>query len=410
MDLLLVIFFISLFTVIAALLVKPLQNILLTQPLLSMLSGILLGPALLDIINTIPPEKESHIIELACKVTIAMALMSTALRIPVNFFKKNFRNVSIVVFFGMILMWMCSSGIIYLLLGSTTFSFAECLLVGAVITPTDPVVSSTIVSGEKAEKYLPESVRSMISFESGANDGLAYPIVLFAVFLAVSPGDFPLSKWLTQSVLYQTLLAGLIAWIVGHATGFVMHKANEKRFMTEKALLSFSIGLALMLLSGLESLDMNGIIGVFIGGLSFSRHLAKNEDLKEEEVQESMERLVTIPIFFLFGLFIPWQEWYELGWTALFLVLAVLVLRRIPGFLILMPFLSNYKGKLLDILVIGWFGPIGVAALFYAVFAEHRTGIEEVWVIASLIVFSSTIVHGLTSILFEKLYSKFTKA
>lgn len=49
------------------------------------------------------------------------------------------------------------------------------LLLGAVITPTDPVVSSTIVSGKLAEKFLPSRIRQTISFESGANDGLAFP-------------------------------------------------------------------------------------------------------------------------------------------------------------------------------------------------------------------------------------------
>lgn len=405
MDLMLVIFFISLFTVAAAIVVKPIQNLFLTQPLLAMLAGILLGPYLLDVIHSVSSEERNRILELVCKITIAMALMSTALRIPIDFSKKHLKTLSVIVFLGMLLMWLFSAGILYWVGGPYYLSLAECLLIGAIITPTDPVISSTILSGRKAQKYLPESVRHTISFESGVNDGLAYPIVLFSVFL-FKAGSFPFSKWLSESILYETVLASIIAVTVGHLAGLLMHKANAKGYMTNKAMLTFSIGLALLLLSGLESLHMNGIIGVFVGGLAFSMHLEKNEDLKEERVQESLERIVTIPVFFLFGLFLPWQEWYQLGWSAVGTAALILLLRRIPGFLILKPFLSNYKGKLYDVLIMGWFGPIGVAALFYAIFSIEKTGLNEIWVITSLIVFSSTVIHGLTGIPFEKLYNK----
>lgn len=79
--------------------------------------------------------------------------MATALRLPKGFYRKNFTTQTKIVFFGMLLMWLFSSGIMYVVF--TDFSLAECLLLGAIITPTDPVVSSTIVSGDKATKYLP---------------------------------------------------------------------------------------------------------------------------------------------------------------------------------------------------------------------------------------------------------------
>ncbi|MBK6267384.1 cation:proton antiporter [Marivirga sp. S37H4] len=403
MDLMLVLFFISLFTVTAGAIVKPIQNIFLTQPLLAMVAGILLGPEVLDIIHATSGKERDHILELACKFTIAMALMSTALRIPGNFFRKNYISQSVIVLIGMILMWFSASGLLYWVF--TGFSFAECLLFGAIITPTDPVVASTIVSGDNAKKFLPASVRHTISFESGSNDGLAYPIVFYAIFL-VQGSEFPLQKWVSHTVLYETVLSAVIALVVGHLAGVVMHRAHKAGYMTEKALLSFSLGLAFLLLAGLETLHMNGIIGVFIGGLGFSRHLEKNEDLKEEKVQESMERIFTIPVFFLFGVFIPWQEWSALGWSAVWIVLLILFLRRIPAFLILKPFLPQFRGKWKEMLIVGWFGPIGVAALFYAILAKEKTGLEAAWAIPALLVFASTIVHGFTSLPLEKLYYK----
>ena len=58
----------------------------------------------------------------------------------------------------------------------------------------------------------------------------------------------------------------------------------------------------------------------------------------------------------------------------------------------------------------GWFGPIGIAALYYAIDAKEKTGKEDVWVLTSLVVFASTLIHGLTSSPFEKLYHRHVKS
>lgn len=405
MELMVVVFFISFILVASGATVKIVQNIFLTEPLVAMLAGILLGPEVLDLIHSDEVPKKHHIIELACQFTIAMALMATALRIPMDFYKKDFITQSNIVFFGMILMWLASSSLLYWILSG--FSFAACLLMGAIITPTDPVVASTIITGENAKKYLPARVRNTLSFEAGANDGLAYPIVFFSVFL-LQHQSFPVGEWLSKTLLYETVLSSLIAYGVGYLAGKVMHKAHAAGIINERALLPYSLGLAFLLLSGLEALNMNGIVGVFIGGIAFSRHIAENEELQEEKVQESMERIFTIPVFFLFGLFIPWQEWLSLGWTAVWIAVLLILFRRVPAFLLLMPLLPKFRKKVLDVLIMGWFGPIGVAALFYAVLAKEKTGLEEAWVIPALVVFASTILHAITSLPFEKLYHKKT--
>lgn len=404
MDLMLMVFFISFLIVTLGAVFKKMQDIFLTEPLLAMVFGILLGPDVLNFIKSNDTAHEFEVLKYTCEFTIAMALMATALRIPGNFFRNNATTQTRVVIFGMLLMWISSSILLYWALND--FSIAECLLLGAIITPTDPVVASTIVSGEKAKKYLPLSIRGTLSFESAANDGLAYPLVILALFL-VNSTKFPIAEWLIQSLLYETLLCIVIAYAVGFLGGKLLHKAHQAGYMSEKTLLPFSLALAFLLLSGLDSLGMNGIIGVFVGGLGFAFHISKNEDLEEKKVQEAMERIFTIPVFFILGIILPWEEWYSMGWTAVWIILLILFLRRIPAFLALMPFLPQFRKKTSDILTLGWFGPIGVAALYYAIESKEKTGLEEVWTIPSLVVFASTIVHGISSVPLERIYFKF---
>ena len=54
----------------------------------------------------------------------------------------------------------------------------------------------------------------------------------------------------------------------------------------------------------------------------------------------------------------------------------------------------------------GWFGPIGVSALFYSVMAAERTGDDVIWHAGSLVVFASVIAHGMTAAPFAKAYGR----
>jgi NhaP-type Na+/H+ or K+/H+ antiporter len=59
--------------------------------------------------------------------------------------------------------------------------------------------------------------------------------------------------------------------------------------------------------------------------------------------------------------------------------------------------LTDKLHGLRESLFVGWFGPIGVGALFYSTFALRKTGNEQVWVIASLLIAASIVIHGLSA-------------
>src|SRR5215217_6409076 len=103
---------------------------------------------------------------------------------------------------------------------------------------------------------------------------------------------------------------------------------------------------------------------------------------------------------------LPWEGWLELGWKGLLLVAAVLLLRRLPAVLGLRPFLGPLRGEARDVLFLGWFGPIGAAALYYAAFSLRETGMEEVWVVGSLVICTSVVVHGITATPLTRLYGR----
>src|SRR5262249_62250994 len=66
-----------------------------------------------------------------------------------------------------------------------SLDWAEAFLLAAVLSPTDPVVTSAVVTS----RLVPSSVRHTLNLESGLNDGLALPFVLFFLVLASPGGD-----------------------------------------------------------------------------------------------------------------------------------------------------------------------------------------------------------------------------
>lgn len=93
----------------------------------------------------------------------------------------------------MLAMWVVSSGLVYWLMD---VDFWVAVLIGAVVTPTDPVLASTIVTGTFAEEHLPGHVRHLLSAESGINDGLAYPFVFLPLLLLTRPPGEAVFRWL----------------------------------------------------------------------------------------------------------------------------------------------------------------------------------------------------------------------
>ena len=69
----------------------------------------------------------------------------------------------------------------------TDLGWSECLLLGALLSPTDPVLSSSVVTNPR----VPRIVRHSLNLESGMNDGLALPAVLaFSAALEVGNNNF----------------------------------------------------------------------------------------------------------------------------------------------------------------------------------------------------------------------------
>jgi len=80
----------------------------------------------------------------------------------------------------------------------------------------------------------------------------------------------------------------------------------------------------------------------------------------------------------------------------------LLFLKRIPFVMIFYRMLKPHVGNWKEALFLGWFGPVGVAAIYYVSTARDKIGdrldVDLLWGVVTQLVVFSVIVHGFSAV------------
>jgi sodium/hydrogen antiporter len=370
--------------------------------LLALVFGVVVGPAVLGWLDPAALGDRVTILERIARITLAVGLVGVALRVPRRYPRTHGRDLSILVGAGMPLMWGVSTGLVTLVLGVPLLMGA---VIGAAVTATDPITASPIVTGELAERSLPVRIRHLISFESGANDGLAYLFVLLPFLLLTRPADEALRHWLLTTLLWEVLGATAFGLALGWSAGRLLRAADDRRLIEGEWRLIYTVALALVAAGAGRLLATDEVLVIFAAGAAFVQVVRASERDEEEHGQEAVNRFVSVPFFALLGTVLPWEGWRELGGEGLLLAVAVLLLRRPVAILLLGPFLRAVKAPR-DALFLAWFGPLGAAAIYYAAMMEHRLDEPLIWPVTTLLVCASVVAHGATAAPLTRWYGR----
>ena len=87
------------------------------------------------------------------------------------------------------------------------------------------------------------------------------------------------------------------------------------------------------------------------------------------------------------------------------LALLVLLLRRLPAVMLLAP-AWRHSLNTRDSVYLGWFGPLGIAAIYYSALAHSHLHDAFYWHAASALIFASIMIHGVTAAPLSRLYAQ----
>lgn len=391
---------VGLLGVVVAALSSKMRRLPISEPLLGLVAGVLIGPQVLGVFHLPPLTAEHSLLHEVSRILLAVSVMAVALRYPTADLGRAWRPVALLLLVAMPVMAVVTAALGWFLL---SLPFVAAALLGAALCPTDPVLASSVVTGEDAERDLPARDRRLLSLESGANDGLALPLVLGAVALA---GGMSAGAAVRES-LWQVLGAVAVGAAMGWAGGRAL-RLGDKFGATESApALFFTLVLALGILGLAGLLHLDGILAVFVGGLAFNVVGTGQERAAAVPIDEAINRFAVLPLFVLLGAVLPWQSWADLGWRAVALAVCVLLLRRLPILLLLR---RPLRLSTPDALYLGWFGPVGVSALFYLTMEADRVGVDETVLAAgSLVLVVSTVAFGVSGVAGRVLYARTTR-
>ena len=184
------------------------------------------------------------------RLVLGVQLVIAGVQLPSKYLFREWKSLLLLLGPGMTGMWLCSSLIIWGMVPNLPFLHA--LAVGACVTPTDPVLSNSIVKGKFADKNVPKALQKIIVAESGANDGLGYPFLFLSLYLIkYMDGDSQGGKtgtaiglWFGETWGYQIVLGILYGAVVGWLAKELLHRAEEKKFVDRESFLVFAITLA----------------------------------------------------------------------------------------------------------------------------------------------------------------------
>ncbi|KAJ7086783.1 Sodium/hydrogen exchanger family-domain-containing protein [Mycena belliarum] len=388
------------------------SQLYINEVILGTIFGIIVGPHCAGIFDPRSWGNTDAITLEVTRVILATGLFAIGVELPGSYMAKHVKGLLILVVPTMAFGWVIVAGIMHAIFPA--LGYVACLAIAACLTPTDPIICATIVGGKYALKHVPRNLRLIISAESAANDGLAYPFLSIAIYLTVeSSRRAAIGKWFLVGWLYQVILGIVMGAVLGMAFSYVMKLSHKRGFIDRESYVAQYLALALFAIGVASTVGSDDLLAAFACGnaISWDQHF---NDVTENEVFSSViDLLLNCACFVYIGAWMPFAAFDSpaLGitpWRLVLLFVAILALRRIPSVLLLyrwVPEITTWR----EALFTGHFGPMGVGAVFVSTLALSRLPIpqdppanqEELLAamlqpLVAFVVLGSIVIHGLS--------------
>ena len=284
------------------------------------------------------------------------------------------------------------------------------LLLGAALAPTDPVLASDVqvegptLEGDEEEIDEDDEVRFALTSEAGLNDGLAFPFVYAAIFLATLG---PVSQWGAGWVAWELVGKVVVGVLVGVAVGWGMARLAFRS--PARSLRLAEVGEPLLALAALllaygasEVVGGYGFLAVFACALTV-RSVERDHDYHRHmhDVIARLETLLTLVVLLGLGFALTNGLLANLDWRgALVGVALVFVIRPVAGWLSFLGHRTQVGSRGLDHrerLVVAFFGVRGVGSIYYVAYGAGAAAFSEerwLWSTVGFTIALSVLVHG----------------
>jgi NhaP-type Na+/H+ or K+/H+ antiporter len=382
-----------------AILPRLLAEYAVSAPMAFVGAGLLLG--LFVDAAPIDPVQHHQYAEHFSEVAVIVALMGVGLAIDR---RPSLRGWNTTWRLLLVAMPVSIAVVALLAWGMAGLAPAAALLLGAVLSPTDPVLASDVQvggpsTGDGATDDEQDEVRFALTSEAGLNDGLAFPFVSAAILAAAAPGP---GEWLLRWVAWDVAGKIAIGVLVGYAAGWLLGRMAFTAPVPQLRLADFGEPmLALAMTFGVyglaELLYGYGFIAVFVAAITIrSTERQHSYHYELHHFVEQFERMLTWVLLLLLGVAMSSGLFASLTWSgALIGALLVVVVRPLAGWLSL----TGVAAPVRERVAMAAFGVRGISSVFYLAYASASfTGdLPWLWSTVAFTILFSVVVHGVTA-------------
>lgn len=377
---------------------RRVERLPLTPPMFFIAAGCLVsehGFSLLDVDLT------GEFVHLLAELTLVIVLFTDASRIDFSLLRREGSLPMRLLGVGMPLTILVGTAAGLILVPG--IDWIDAALLAAILAPTDAALGQAVVSNP----LVPLRIRTTLNVESGLNDGIALPLVLFlASFAGAIEGETDAAHWL-QFALLAITLGPAVGVAVGWVGGVWLERGVAAGWVNSPFQRLSSLGLAFLAFAGAELIGGNGFIAAFVAGLVFG-NVGRNVCGTLYEFGETEGQLLTLLVFLVFGaVMVPEALAHASIATLSYAIVSLTLVRMLPVAISLIG--SGLTGRSVGFL--GWFGPRGLASILFALVVVEEGRLLSGPVVEGVVmltVLMSAVLHGATAYPLASRYGVYT--
>ncbi|WP_036478217.1 sodium:proton antiporter [Myxosarcina sp. GI1] len=373
----------------------------LSYSLIYLIVGIALGPYGFKLIEIRP---DAQFLERLTEFVVIVSVFGCGLKVNRPLKLQTWQTTIRLIGFLMPFSILCLAVLAHWVFG---MGWGAAILLGAILSPTDPVLASEVQLANVEDK---DELRFSLTSEGGLNDSLAFPFVYFGISaLKDSNWDNWFKQWVAVDLIWA-VVAGVVMGIVVAKVIVWCDSTLQKRRKADELLEDFlAISLILLSYSLTELIHGYGFLAVFVSGLIVEQSycIDRQKRLAQLKFTQQNEKLLEVTTILIIGTILSIEPIVNyLGQSLLLAGLLFFIIRPIGIWLGTIN--SNLPTSTKHL--VGWFGIRGIGSIYYLTYAlgESLDGpvAEQISWITFTVVVISIVVHGISAAPLMKWYEK----
>ena len=320
------------------------------------------------------------------ELTLALLLFTDATKIQVRSWSADMDLPTRLLTIGMPLTIVL--GALGAMLVFPSIGLIAALIAATILAPTDAALGKAVVTNTR----VPIRIREALGVESGLNDGIALPILLFLLTLGEASEGVDLWR-----LFFEEIGIGLLVGIgLGAGAALAIRFAIGKSWIADSWIRVSLVAVAFFIFLVADDMGGSGFIAAYVGGNTFGR-IVEPVEPSSGEFGEDLGTIFTMISFLIFGAYIlaPHLDFFT-GRNLVYGILSLTAIRMIPVAIAMIG--TDLRPP--TVAYLGWFGPRGLASIIFAGVLVEETSLSESELIVSVVVVAvtlSVILHGMTA-------------